>query len=284
MNRPPTPPLRYPLTLPPVQNLSLLDPLPSHLTQPSSKMTTNQLWKSLKSSSKPCGSETTNANTWLTSWSDGPESCWSSASKPTGSKRTTQPPPGFVLNGLDKALYFTIPSDHGFARQAHWVQRLPNGQVAGLPEEYTPNQKPFIADIFADAMVDEDEEPVLPFPCWLHDALVGPAAGCAAIFNHAAIHLDWGIHADLCRYRQAEINVIDLEGQIESLKAQVRCLKQAQAGARNRLELAYVDKKLSQFRTTGLAYGTMSLQEYKKSAHNRNLHGRGWKQRLDGDI
>jgi hypothetical protein len=56
-----------------------------------------------------------------------------------GSKPVSIPPPGFELNGIDKALYFLIPIQEGYFQSAHWVQRLPDGQVAALPEEYTPN-------------------------------------------------------------------------------------------------------------------------------------------------
>ena len=60
-----------------------------------------------------------------------------------GSQTVSHCPPGFELNGVNKAIYFCIPIQDGYSQQAHWVQRLPNGQITALPEEYTPNQKPY---------------------------------------------------------------------------------------------------------------------------------------------
>jgi hypothetical protein len=182
-----------------------------------------------------------------------------------GQRATTECPPGFELNGVGKALYFCIPIQDGYSQQAHWVQRLPNGQVAALPEEYTPNQKPYVGDIFAEQQNDDDDdEYVMPFPNWLHDALVGPAAGYSPLVIHANQHLSWGIAADLYRYRQAHFEVLSAEAVIESWKAQIRCSKEAQAGARARLEMAFVEKKLHKFRSTAEAFGVATGRPYAR--------------------
>ena len=74
-----TPPLCYPLTLPPVRDLYHLDPPPSLSTRPSAQTTTT-LWTTLLSdSSKPCQRRTTNSKSYLTSWSSKPANCWSYA-------------------------------------------------------------------------------------------------------------------------------------------------------------------------------------------------------------
>ena len=77
--RPVTPPLRYPLTLPPVRDLYHLDPPPSLSTRPSAQ-TTTKLWTTLlNDSSRPCQKRTTNSGSYLTSWSSEPANCWSYA-------------------------------------------------------------------------------------------------------------------------------------------------------------------------------------------------------------
>ena len=185
-----------------------------------------------------------------------------------GSQPVSHCPPGFELNGVNKAIYFCIPIQDGYSQQAHWVQRLPNGQITALPEEYTPNQKPYVGDLFAEPTHDDDdEEPIMPMPNWLHNALTGPAAGCSPLFTYANQHLTWGIAAELYRYRQAHADITSAENQIESLKAQVRCCKEVQAGARSRMEMAYVEKKLSSFRTVGTAFGRSTGRPYARRAN-----------------
>ena len=152
------------------------------------------------------------------------------------------------------------------------MQHLPNGQITALPEEYTPSQKPYVGDLFAEPTHDDnDEEPIMPMPNWLHDALTGPAAGCSPLFTYTNQHLTWGITAELYRYRQAHVDIISAENQIESLKAQVRCCKEVQAGAQSRMEMAYVKKKLSSFRTVGTAFGRPTSRPY---AHRINQPAR----------
>src|ERR1700691_374881 len=181
-----------------------------------------------------------------------------------GSKPVSTPPPGFELNGVDKALYFLIPIQEGYSQSAHWVQRLPDGQGGALPEHSTPNQKPYVGDLYVDALLDEDKEPPRPFPVWLHDALVGPAGGCLQIFNYANTHLSWGAAAELQRYRQAHIDISTTKLHIESLEAQIRCCQEVQAAARGRMEMAYMEEKLSHFRTVGHAYGRPSNRLYAR--------------------
>ena len=115
-----------------------------------------------------------------------------------GSKPVSHCPRGFELNGVNKAIYFCIPIQDGYSQQAHWVQRLPNGQIAALSEEYTANQKPYVGDLYAEPTHDDDdEEPIMPMPNWLHNALTGPAMGCSPLFTYSNQHLTWGITAKL---------------------------------------------------------------------------------------
>ena len=117
------------------------------------------------------------------------------------SKPISHCPPGFELNGVNKAIYFCIPIQDGYSQQAHWVQRLPNGQMAALPEEYTANQKPYVGDLYAEPTHDDDdEEPIMPMPNWLHDTLTRPAMGCSPLFTYSNQHLTWGITAELYQY------------------------------------------------------------------------------------
>lgn len=198
-----------------------------------------------------------------------------------GSKPIKTAPPGFELNGIHKALYLLVPNGggKGFEEQAHWVKRLPGGQVAALPEEYTPNQKPYVTELYADPAISDEEDPVQPMPIWLHDALVGSAAAFAPIIQYAGTHLSWGVHAELCRYRQAQIDLASAECQLDSVKAQIRYCKEVQAGARGRMEMANVETALSNFRTIGHAYrGPPGIPRGRKfsRATNQGRTGVDW--------
>lgn len=81
-----------------------------------------------------------------------------------GRKPVSMAPPGFELNRINKALYFFIPIQDGYSQQVHWVQQLPDGQVAALLKEYTLNQKPFMGDLYVKAIINKDKEPPMLFP------------------------------------------------------------------------------------------------------------------------
>ena len=116
-----TPPLHYPLTLPPVRDLYHLDPLPSLSTRPSAQMTM-KLWTTLLSdSSKPCQKRMTSSGSYLTSWSSRPVNCWSYAGASTVANPSRIAPQASssmgVTAGCDETLaqskYLRVKQSHG---------------------------------------------------------------------------------------------------------------------------------------------------------------------------
>lgn len=130
-----------------------------------------------------------------------------------------------------------------------------------------------MGDIYVEpARNDNDEELIMPMPNWLHDALIGPAAGCSPLLIYSNQHLSWRITADLYRYHQAHFDIISAEAHIESLKAQVQCCKGVQAGARGRMEMAHMEKKLSFFHTMGTAFERSTSCLYaRRTGHSAHI-------------
>jgi hypothetical protein len=69
---------------------------------------------------------------------------------------TSDHPEGFIHNNKLRVLDFIIPYGDGYFQVAYWVRQLEEGQVVGLPQEYTLGQTPFVTEIYA-ALVKSDK-------------------------------------------------------------------------------------------------------------------------------
>ena len=177
-------------------------------------------------------------------------------------------PQGFELNGVNKAIYFASPYKMDTHSRLTGYNASPMGRSPPYQKSTlwikSPTWETFTQNPLTTMTM---KSPSCPLPNWLHNALTGPAAGCSPLFTYSNQHLMWGITAKLYRYRQAHIDIVSAENQIESLKAQVWCCKEVQAGARSRMEMAYVEKKLSSFCTVGAAFGQSSSRPYARQAN-----------------
>jgi hypothetical protein len=92
---------------------------------------------------------------------------------------TSNQPKGFIHNDELWVLNFIVPCSDGYFQQAYWVKQLGEGQVAGLPQEYTLGQTLFVTEIYATlAKGDRDDNnlgPIHSLPHWLLAVLTGPA-------------------------------------------------------------------------------------------------------------
>jgi hypothetical protein len=82
------------------------------------------------------------------------------------------PPTGFVHNE-GQAPNFFIPVQDGFLQPAYWVKLLPNGQVAGLLKNNTPDTQPHIGELFCTDIFDPSNGPIQPMPAWLIELFTG---------------------------------------------------------------------------------------------------------------
>ena len=163
------------------------------------------------------------------------------------------PPDGFILNGEDEAPSFTIPIQDGYAQPAYWVKLLPDGRVAGLPQDCKPGDTPFIADIYAERPDlrphgDESVDPVLPLPPWLQQLLQGPSANWDTLRRAVQEAGNWGLLAEAQRYRMLHHNIQDAEMRMADRNAELRSLRQAKDLCQGRLELSGLVWKVSDLR------------------------------------
>jgi hypothetical protein len=99
---------------------------------------------------------------------------------------TSDCPEGFIRNDKLRVPDFIVPCGNRYFQAAYWVKQLGEGQVVGLPQEYTPRQTPFVTEIYvAPAKGDEDNlRPIHSLPYWLLGILTGPAAHYRMLLKH----------------------------------------------------------------------------------------------------
>src|SRR6266478_4042112 len=124
----------------------------------------------------------------------------------------SQPPKGYVENG--HLTTFTIPCGGGLSNPAKWVRKLDDGRVGGYSAEDGPHDLPHVREIYASPKYTAD--PAEPLPHWIHKTLQGPATGYAALLDVVKATDDWGLEADVMRFRALNEHVI-------AYKAQLNC-------------------------------------------------------------
>jgi hypothetical protein len=197
-----------------------------------------------------------------------------------GSAPRSSPPEGYVKNTNYRAPFFTIPIQDGYSQPAYWVQKAPDGRVAGLPEIWSENDQPYIGEIYAppfDATQNNHEDtddrdpypehadPTLPLPPWLHELLKGPAVQFDKLRKEVDEHENWGVQAEIRRFREMELFIIDTQRRLDLLHAELRGARQAQEASQGRLELAKLDKTMSHLRTLP-NMGKRGFGEYRQQS------------------
>src|ERR1700678_633184 len=70
-------------------------------------------------------------------------------------------PEGYVLNVKERAPNFVIPIQDGYYQPAWWVKQLPDGRVAGLPKSHSPDETPYIAEVYAECEGDDEDDNII---------------------------------------------------------------------------------------------------------------------------
>ena len=198
----------------------------------------------------------TNSKSYLTSWSSEPANCWSyvGTSKAVSPSRTAL--------WVSSSTGSTRPSTSASPYRTDTHSRptgcsvSPTDKLPPYPKS-TPQTKSLMWGTFLSnpLMTTTTRSPSCPCPAGSTMRLPDQPQGVAP-YSLANQHLTWGIAAELYRYRQAHVDVIFTENQIESLKAQVRCCKEVQAGARSRMEIV----------TAGVRRDTSSVKVFARKA------------------
>ncbi len=116
----------------------------------------------------------------------------------------SQPPDGYVENG--HLTTFTIPCGNGLSNPAKWVKKLDDSRVTSYLTEDGPHDLPHVCEIYVSPKYMAD--PAEPLPHWIHETLQGPAPGYAALLDAVKATDNWGLEADVMRFRSLDERVI----------------------------------------------------------------------------
>ncbi len=128
------------------------------------------------------------------------------------------PPKGYVENG--RLTTFTIPCGGGLSNPAKWVKKLDDGRVAGYSAEDGPHDLLHVCEIYASPKHTAD--PVEPLPHWIHETLQGPALSYAALLDAVKATDDWGLEADVIRFRTLDERIIAYKAQLDHTHGELK--------------------------------------------------------------
>src|SRR6266404_1473610 len=150
----------------------------------------------------------------------------------------SQPPEGYVKNGW--LTTFTIPCGGGLSNPAKWVKKLDDGRVAGYTAEDGPHDLPHVCEIYASPKYTAD--PVEPLPHWIHETLQGPAPRYAALLDAVKATDNWGLEADVIRFRLLNERVIAYKAQLDCTHGELKSTIIARDQCQGWLECARLSK------------------------------------------
>src|SRR6266478_2609305 len=153
----------------------------------------------------------------------------------------SQPPEGYVENG--RLTTFTIPCDGGLSNPAKWVKKLDDGRVAGYTAEDGPHDLPHVCEIYASPKYTAD--PAEPLPHWIHETLQGSAAGYTAFLDAIKATDDWGLEADVMRFRALDKRVLAYKAQLDRTHGELKSTIITRDQCCGRLECACLAEQVS---------------------------------------
>jgi hypothetical protein len=177
-------------------------------------------------------------------------------------------PEGYERNDLGKARGFLLPTKDDLYVPAYWIKQLPDGRVAGLPAEHSPTQEPYVTEVYAvlELQDEDDPYPVVPLSPWFVDILKGPAVSYATMKRALLEEDDWTLTAEIVCYCDCKHHIQDAELRIRHLHSQKRGFEEAQEVCKGRLELARVERKISDMRSLS------SIPMGRKECAGRGVH------------
>ncbi len=153
----------------------------------------------------------------------------------------SQPPEGYVENG--RLTTFTIPCGGGLSNPAKWVKKLDDGRVVGYSAEDGPHDLPHVCEIYASPKYTAD--PAEPLPHWIHKTLQGPAPGYAALLDAVKVTDNWGLEADVIRFRLLDERIIAYKAQLNCTHGELKSTIIARDQCRGRLECTRLPERIS---------------------------------------
>src|SRR6266436_4387810 len=153
----------------------------------------------------------------------------------------SQPPEGYIENG--RLTTFTIPCRGGLSNPAKWVKKLDDGRVAGYTAEDSPHDLLHVCKIYASPKYTAD--PAEPLPHWIHETLQGSAPGYTAFLDAVKATDDWGLEADIMRFRTLNKHVIAYKAQLDHTHGELKSTIIARDQCQGRLECTRLSERIS---------------------------------------
>src|SRR6266403_1461103 len=151
-------------------------------------------------------------------------------------------PDRYVTN--DRLPTFTIPLGEGSDVPAKWIKQLDDGCVAGHSEHDGTGDLPYIKEIYA-APQDSALDPVEVLPFWIQETLQGSAIQYQELQRAVWDLDDWGLYAEVLRYRQLDEDILSLKAQLNLNHASLAAAQNARLQSFTRLEAARLPKRIS---------------------------------------
>src|SRR6266403_2127753 len=153
----------------------------------------------------------------------------------------SQPPDRYVENG--HLTTFTIPCGGGLSNLAKWVKKLDDGRVAGYTAEDSPHDLLHVCEIYASPKYTAD--PAEPLLHWIHETLQGSAPAYTAFLDAVKATDDWGLEADVMRFRTLDERVLAYKAQLDRTHGELKGAIIARDQCRGRLECARLGERVS---------------------------------------
>src|SRR6266403_430852 len=151
-------------------------------------------------------------------------------------------PDGYVTN--DRLPTFTIPLGEGSDVPAKWIKQLDDGRVAGHSKHDGTGDLPYVKEIYA-APQDSALDPAEVLPFWIWETLQGLAIQYQELQRVVRDLDDWGLYAEVLRYRQLDEDILSLKAQLDLNHASLAAAQNARLQSITQLEAARLPKRIS---------------------------------------
>jgi hypothetical protein len=136
---------------------------------------------------------------------------------------TPVPPEGYVINEGDYPS-LVVPAGNGTFKQAKWIKQLDDGCVAMLGPTAVQSDEPIITDIYCTPSY-AGLVPFQPMPTWFCQLLTGPGPLYHTLREAAADLNDWGIMAEVIRFRYLDDRIGGLYAELDRLQGDLDACK-----------------------------------------------------------
>jgi hypothetical protein len=129
-------------------------------------------------------------------------------------------PRGFIANG-GQLPHFTVPHQ-GLKAQARFIRVCPSDPTAAQGTMGRPQDPIYSLPLYATTYrtpVDDDSYPQEPLPEWFRDLMHATEPSFRTLIQGARILEDWGVTADITRYRATSERLRDLAAAKEGIDA-----------------------------------------------------------------